>query len=567
MNPIEILRLALSTRAAAVFAITFLAAACSGGVASSASRSLSASPATGSNSAPGASSRTGSITTSSGGATNGIVSWVHIGDLHIQTADMQNYKDLQTILGEINQDFAGGVNFAVLPGDNANEGSDAEYQLIGQAIKAAALKVPLYAVKGDHDEKSTTQAFEQYIYPKPYYSLDVNGYHFIFLEAMTHSGDNSLTLGSAEWTWFSNDLKTASASGKQSVIVMHPYFLSALPDLTDFQTLVQQNHVVMIDSGHTHTNDLANDGHIIYAATRSTGQVSEGSVGVSIATIDHGIVSWKFAPLGQFPFVQITSPGDGPLITSAAGIAHGVQTIDAKAFSTSPIASASYEVDGGTSVSMTGAPADMWTAAWDTTAVSKGEHKLTVKVKDQSGKTATDTILAQVDQSDTYSPGTKSFGPASNLLLATNPDIAAKGIVVTTASGGGGAPKGGGAGPGGPKGGPARQATVQSVNGNTVTLKLADGSTTTIVLGSGVQLIKETVATTADIAPGTSVQLVGPPGSPTQLVILSTSSSPAARSLGSTIADWRVLAGLALIAVVALGLVGAIAMGRRTRVT
>jgi hypothetical protein len=28
--------------------------------------------------------------------------------------------------------------------------------------------------------------------------------------------------------------------------------------------------------GHTHDNELANDGHIIYAATRSTGQIEEG---------------------------------------------------------------------------------------------------------------------------------------------------------------------------------------------------------------------------------------------------------------------------------------------------
>ncbi|GAC1473434.1 MAG: hypothetical protein PVS2B1_10410 [Candidatus Dormibacteraceae bacterium] len=480
---------------------------------------------------------------------------------------MQNYKDFQTILGEFNQDFAGGVNFAVLPGDNANEGSDAEYQLIGQAIKTAALKLPLYAVKGDHDEKSTTQAFQQYIYPKSYYSEDVNGYHFIFLEAMTSSGDNSLTQGSAEWTWFSSDLKAASAAGKQSVIVMHPYFLSHLPDLTDFQTLVQQNHVVMIDSGHTHTNDLANDGHIIYAATRSTGQISEGAVGVSISTIDHGIVSWKFAPLGQFPFVEITSPGDGPLITSAAGIAHGNQTIDAKAMSTSPIASASYQIDGGTSISMTGGSGDMWTAAWDTTKVANGEHKITVTVKDQSGKTATDTILAQVDQSDTYSPGTKSFGPATNLLLATNPDIAAKGIVITTASSGGGAPKGA-PGAGGPKGagpgGAPRTATITGISGNKVTLKLANGTTTTIVLGTGVQLIKETPASTSDISTGTSVQLVGPPGSPTQIVILLGSSQKAAAASSTR---WLGLGGLALVVLVAIGLAGAVLLRRRREVS
>ncbi|MHB8631558.1 MAG: metallophosphoesterase [Candidatus Limnocylindria bacterium] len=544
-----------------MLATLVLAAAGSGGTGTAVSASAPVVTAS-----PVLSSSTAGSTTAPAAAvvTNGVVSWVHIGDLHIQTADMQNYKDLQTILGEIDQAFAGGVSFAVLPGDNANEGSDAEYQLIGQAIKAAALKIPLYAVKGDHDEKSTTHAFQQYLYPKTYYSQDINGYHFIFLEAMTSSGDNSLTKGSAEWTWFSGDLKAASAAGKQSVIVMHPYFLSQLPDLTDFQALVQQNHVVMIDSGHTHTNDLANDGQIVYAATRSTGQISEGPVGVSISTIDHGIVSWKFAPLGQFPFVEITSPGDGPLITSAAGIAHGTQTIDARAFSTSSIASASYQIDGGTSVSMTGGSSDMWTAAWDSTTVGNGAHKITVTVKDQAGKTATDTILAQVDQSDTFSPGSKTFGPAANLLLATNPYMAAKGIVVTSASTGGGPPNG----PGGPKGagpgGAPRTATVTAVSGNQLTMKLADGTTTVVALGSGIQLIKESTATAAEVSPGASVELVGPPGAPTEIII-SPGSSESVTSVTTPPTRWSLVGPLGLTALVAIGLAGAALALRRRR--
>ena len=131
MNPIDLFRFFVSARSAAVLATVMVAAAC-GGSGSSASRSSpsgTAAPPTTSNSTSSSSAAAGSAASAAG--TNGVVSWVHIGDLHIQTADMQNYKDLQTILGEVNQDFVPGVSFAVLPGDNANEGSDAEYQLIG----------------------------------------------------------------------------------------------------------------------------------------------------------------------------------------------------------------------------------------------------------------------------------------------------------------------------------------------------------------------------------------------------------------------------------------------------
>ena len=70
----------------------------------------------------------------------------------------------------------------------------------------------------------------------------------------------------------------------------------------------------MVDTGHTHYNEVANDGHTIYAATRSTGQVREGPVGFSIINLDNGVVSWKFKPLGSWRFVMITSPSDKLLL-------------------------------------------------------------------------------------------------------------------------------------------------------------------------------------------------------------------------------------------------------------
>ena len=66
--------------------------------------------------------------------------------------------------------------------------------------------------------------------------------------------------------------------------------------------------------GHTHYNELANDGQTIYAATRSIGQVEEGPPGFSVTTIDNGVVSWKFKPIEQWPIVMITSPADQRLI-------------------------------------------------------------------------------------------------------------------------------------------------------------------------------------------------------------------------------------------------------------
>ena len=48
--------------------------------------------------------------------------------------------------------------------------------------------------------------------------------------------------------------------------------------------------------GHTHYNELANDGRTIFMATRSTGQIEEGPLGLGRRR-GPGVVSWRIAPL------------------------------------------------------------------------------------------------------------------------------------------------------------------------------------------------------------------------------------------------------------------------------
>lgn len=46
-----------------------------------------------------------------------------------------------------------------------------------------------------------------------------------------------------------------------------------------------------MEMGHTHYNELANDGQTAYAATRSTEQIEEGPAGFSVTTLDGGVIS------------------------------------------------------------------------------------------------------------------------------------------------------------------------------------------------------------------------------------------------------------------------------------
>ncbi len=73
--------------------------------------------------------------------------------------------------------------------------------------------------------------------------------------------------------------------------------------------------------GHTHYNELANDGRTVYAATRSTGQIEEGPVGYAVAALDGGVVSWRFKELARpWPFVLITAPADRRLAFDAGHV-------------------------------------------------------------------------------------------------------------------------------------------------------------------------------------------------------------------------------------------------------
>jgi hypothetical protein len=85
-------------------------------------------------------------------------------------------------------------------------------------------------------------------------------------------------------------------------------------DAAELRRLFRANGVLLVEMGHTHYNELANDGHIVSATTRSTGQIEEGPAGFSVTTLNDGVVGWKFKPIGEWPLVIVTSPSDQRLI-------------------------------------------------------------------------------------------------------------------------------------------------------------------------------------------------------------------------------------------------------------
>jgi len=350
----------------------------------------------------------------------GVVSWVHFGDLNITTGDQQNYADFKAIIRAINQYIKNGVNFALLPGDNAYDRTARAYQLIKKATDE--LQVPLYAIPGERDHKGGTTLYNKYLEPVNYQSFTADEYHFVFLDVMSGISD-------AQNSWLTNDLDRAAKAGLKSVIFVHSYSIAS-----ELQDVIQRDKVIMVDAGHTHYNDIANDGNTIYAATRSLSHLDEGPVGYSIINLDSGVVSWKFKTLGSWPFVMITSPADKVLMTGNSQIVKRPLDVRAKIWDDKGVASATMQIDGELAVPMDRiGGTQMWRARFDATKVSDGDHKIRVKVTGAGGNTDQDVITVEVNQSDSIPQVKRSFGPVGNSVGA----YAEKGLIGTHAPGSG----------------------------------------------------------------------------------------------------------------------------------
>jgi hypothetical protein len=65
----------------------------------------------------------------------GIISWIHIGDLHMVRAQEQNHRDLVAIIDQVNRVFASSIAFAFLPGDVAEHGRAVEYSIVRETLE------------------------------------------------------------------------------------------------------------------------------------------------------------------------------------------------------------------------------------------------------------------------------------------------------------------------------------------------------------------------------------------------------------------------------------------------
>jgi predicted phosphodiesterase len=357
------------------------------------------------------------------------ISWVHFGDLHIRGACDENYEDFLELIQHANENLAAKVDFAFLPGDNADDGTEAQYKLVRSAVKQ--LKIPVHVITGDHDKKSgSLRPFQQSLKPSLYHALDLKNFRLLFLNAMDGKGPDAFDLGPAQIQWLQTELEQARAAQLRPLIFHHLYPSELQSQADTLTRLIREFQVELVEMGHTHYNELANDGRTIYAATRSTGQIEEGPPGFSITTIDESVISWKFKERGPWPFTMITSPADEKLITRPGDPRHvirGVVPVRARVWNRVPVSAVTCSIDGAPEQPMQQLAGDHWQFDWDSRSTGDGTRSISVRVHSGGSNEAIDTISVLVNQSGYYVVPEKSVIDYENAIGAYR----AKGILGT----------------------------------------------------------------------------------------------------------------------------------------
>jgi hypothetical protein len=334
---------------------------------------------------------------------NTVLSWVHFGDLHMTIAGERNHQDFLELIDAANRHLAGAVDFAVLPGDNADNGAEEQFRIVRKAT--TRLGIPLHILPGDHDfQPRNLTAFYAVLgaerLPKAH---RVAGCRCLFLDVVSGgTGGPDFRLPPDQLAWLQRELGEADAAGERSVVFMHTYPADLQEGAEALLGLLARHRVACVDTGHTHYNELTNDGRTIFAATRSTGQIEEGPVGFSMAAVDGSVVSWRFKPLAEsWPFVLITSPADERLVTDPGEPDQIVRQdapfeVRAKAWSGRGIREAACRINGGEwrPMSVVEDHRGLWRGeAW---APRQGNFALTVRAEASDGNAGEETIRVAV---------------------------------------------------------------------------------------------------------------------------------------------------------------------------
>jgi hypothetical protein len=232
-----------------------------------------------------------------------------------------------------------------------------------------------------------------------HYAFTVGSLRFIALNAFDIPEPGSFSILPDQMQWLQHELEAAGEHGLGKILLLHCYPSDLKQGRDQLIHLLRQHAVLLIDTGHTHYNEIANDGRTLYTATRSTGQIEEGPVGFSVSNIDNGIVSWRFFELGELPAVLITCPADERLLTPLQQLETNATDglrVRAKIWGYSKIQQVQASLAQHSFALEQVPESNVWEASLSIARLPDGVYPLCVTATDVKGKTAADSICVLV---------------------------------------------------------------------------------------------------------------------------------------------------------------------------
>jgi Icc protein len=332
-----------------------------------------------------------------------MLTWLQFGDLHASAADgWESLEIFSRLIDEANRYLADAVDFAVLPGDNANHATEEQFRKIADA--ASRLLFPLHILPGDHDFESGSLAEFYGILGATQlpHAIRTGNTRILFLDLVSAgTGGPDFRIDDQQMQWLTNELQSAETDNHRAVVFMHAYPNDLRSGGKEIEDAFSRFPVAFVGTGHTHYNELVNHRGIIYAATRSTGEVEEGPPGFSIGVLDGSVVSWHFKPIDEtWPLVLITSPSDHRLITDPTAIDQvpsGLLRVRAKAFG-GTIKRVIARLADGPDIEMMEDVPHIWSGT--IADVPDGLQTLQVEAVTIGGAVKRDTIQVRVGRSD-----------------------------------------------------------------------------------------------------------------------------------------------------------------------
>ncbi len=332
------------------------------------------------------------------------VVFVWPGDLHLEFADRPSYQTALWMVDEVNElirpDF---IRFA---GDNVQHARENEWALFKNVTDK--LKVPFHALVGDHDAHHDPGCYSYQAHVGvTYHAFTAGGYRFICLNTNQY---RPLGMSEEQVLWFRYEVDAALARKERVIVFQHNYPFQvwedfAGPGMEAWREVMQTRPITALFSGHTHYDQVANDGRNVYVATRSIGDPEGGPAGYAIVYLDGDDLAMTYRTCeDRGPVALITRPRRLIMATRAAHIVTGPAECRARAWSAVPIKSAQARIDEGAWREMRRTAEMSWSFNIPGDTLAKGEHRLEVRLTDENGDVGTDRLTFACDLSGRYNP-------------------------------------------------------------------------------------------------------------------------------------------------------------------